>query len=227
MSPLDPATSAHPVTQAQIAYNALRRAITSGELPGGAHIVQSEWADRIDVSITPVREAIRRLEQDGLARSEAHKGTTVTTLNLAAAEEIYALRQVIEPMQLRRTQGRLAGTVEQARQLCDQMAAQTDPVEFCDYDQKFHRLFLGLDDSWTSRVTGHLLMAASPYITIALNTKLELMAVANEQHFQLLAAVEKGDLAELISVNARHLTETMAVLEGVTFPISLNNSAQQ
>lgn len=227
MSPFDSPRTAYPVTQAQIAYNELRRAITSGELPGGAHIVQSEWADRIDVSITPIREAIRRLEQDGLARSEAHKGTTVTKLSFEGASEIYALRQVVDPLQLKKSQGHIAGTIDQARELCVDMNVRTDPVEFCDLDLRFHCIIMGLDDSWTSRMARYLLVAASPYVTILLAAKPSLMAKSNEDHFRMIEAVEANDTEKMVRLHTQHLTEMMTALGDVSFPISANKSAPQ
>lgn len=227
MSPLEGLRISRRTTQAQVAYNELRRAITSGELPGGTHIVQSEWADRLDVSITPIREAIRRLEQDGLAHSEAHKGTTVTQLSFEAAEEIYTLRRTLEPVQYRLAAGRLSGTVDEARELCVEMNDVRDPVEFCDLDLRFHFIIMGLNDSWTSRVARLLGIAAGPYITISLHADPQLMAVANEEHFQLLDALEEGDIDRVISLNARHLEHAVDVLKTVRFPISSNKSAQQ
>lgn len=225
MSPLNGGNAYRRTTQAQLAYNELRRAITSGVLPGGAHIVQSEWADRLDVSITPIREAIRRLEQDGLARSEAHKGTTVTELSFAGAEEIYTLRRAVEPIQFRWANGRTSGTIEQARELCLAMNDVRDPVAFCDLDLRFHCIIMGIDDSWTSRVTKFLGVAASPYITVCLNANPSLMAVVNEEHFQLLGAIESKDIDRAIALNSRHLEHTIQVLKTIRFPIEPDTSA--
>lgn len=207
-----------PITQAQYAYNELRRAIASGVLAGGTHIVQSEWAEKLDVSITPIREAIRRLEQDGLAQSVAHKGTMVIGLSMARAEEICQLRRVLDPMQLQRANCRLAGTETQARELCLEMNDLEDPVQFSDLDIEFHRIIMGLDDSWTARFVHNLTLAASPYVSVTLHTYPEKMAVANEQHFQMLDAAVAGDLQQLIHFNAEHNKANWELLRTITLP---------
>lgn len=227
MNPVHYDGSSRRTTQAQVAYNELRRAITSGDLPGGAHIVQSEWADRLDVSITPIREAIRRLEQDGLAHSEAHKGTTVTQLTFEGSQEIYTLRHAVEPIQYRKANGRIAGTFEEARELCTEMNEVKDPVEFCDLDLRFHCILMGIDKSWTSRVTRFLCAAASPYITVCLHSDPKLMPQANEQHFQMIDAMESGDVETAIAINSQHLNQTLNVLRSVRFPICSDRSEQQ
>lgn len=203
------------LTQAQIAYNELRRAITSGMLPGGAHIIQSEWADRLDVSITPIREAIRRLEQDGLAESEAHKGTTVTSLSLDDAEEIFRLRVVINELQLRKNNCLAEDDLRKARELCTEMDDTRDGIEFADLYQAFHCMVLGPDSSRMSRISQNLVLAAGPYVTVLFLAKPELMKTANEQNYEILEAAEHQAVEEMVALNAKHLQCCLSALRSV------------
>ena len=68
----------------------------SGQLTAGAAVPQDEIARRLGVSITPVREALRRLESEGLISYRTHRGATVSELSSAAARELYLLRGAIE-----------------------------------------------------------------------------------------------------------------------------------
>jgi DNA-binding GntR family transcriptional regulator len=75
-------------TLADRAYRAVHDAITSGELRPGAKITERGLADRLSVSPTPVREAIRRLEQDRLIERTGPRTVVVATIGDAAVEDL-------------------------------------------------------------------------------------------------------------------------------------------
>ncbi len=79
------------------AYLALRRAILCGDLAPGDHLVEREIASRLGLSRSPVREAFRRLEQEGLVRV-TRQGVLVQSLDLAAVQELFEIRQQLESL---------------------------------------------------------------------------------------------------------------------------------
>ncbi|HEX7932363.1 MAG TPA: phosphonate utilization associated transcriptional regulator [Paraburkholderia sp.] len=74
----------------------IERHIVDGQLEPGDKLNEADWAARLHVSRGPVREAFRALEQAGLVRTEKNRGVFVRTVSLAEAEEIYAVRAVLE-----------------------------------------------------------------------------------------------------------------------------------
>jgi phosphonate utilization transcriptional regulator len=74
----------------------IERHIVEGTLAPGDKLNEADWAARLQVSRGPVREAFRALEQAGLVRTEKNRGVFVRTVTLAEADEIYALRAVLE-----------------------------------------------------------------------------------------------------------------------------------
>lgn len=74
----------------------IRNAIVSGNLQPGQPLVQSEIANQMGVSKGPVREALSRLEQEGLAYSITNKGTFVANPTAEDVEELFSLRCVLE-----------------------------------------------------------------------------------------------------------------------------------
>ncbi|MDA0564134.1 GntR family transcriptional regulator [Streptomonospora sp. S1-112] len=96
-----------PGSKADYVHEVLRHEILNGELPPGAAIGQEEIAARLGVSITPVREALRRLESDGLISYRAHHGATVSELGSGAAEELYLLRAAVEGLTARLAAARI------------------------------------------------------------------------------------------------------------------------
>jgi DNA-binding GntR family transcriptional regulator len=84
------------------AYRQLRDAILAGQIPMGARINELELATAWRVSRTPIRDAIRRLEAEGLVQAVPGRGVMVPRLGLADVDELYELREVLEGRAARR-----------------------------------------------------------------------------------------------------------------------------
>lgn len=78
-------------------YDQLKLAILHGSLEPGERLVQDDLAARFRVSRSPVREAIARLSQEGYVHLEPHRGATVATLTVDEMDEIYEIREILEP----------------------------------------------------------------------------------------------------------------------------------
>jgi DNA-binding GntR family transcriptional regulator len=78
------------------AYDLLLSAIEAGELPPGSRLREVELANRFGISRTPVREALKKLEAQGLVMHEPHHGAIVAQLDYSAITELYAMREVLE-----------------------------------------------------------------------------------------------------------------------------------
>ncbi|GBQ33303.1 GntR family transcriptional regulator [Gluconacetobacter azotocaptans] len=95
-----PAIADRPLTIRTISdqlYYLIRDRILSGTLPDGDPIRQDTIATELGVSKIPLREALARLEQDGLVLSHPNRGFSVSTLSSAEAEEVFILRLQLEP----------------------------------------------------------------------------------------------------------------------------------
>ncbi len=84
------------IPQGQGAYRRLLDDIRSGLLTPGARLRETEIADRLGISRTPVREAIRQLEADGLVVHLPRQGATIRSLDHAEVVELYEMRAVLE-----------------------------------------------------------------------------------------------------------------------------------
>lgn len=83
-----------------IAYETLKHAIITGQIPAGTRIVETEYADRMHISRTPLREALRKLERDGLVEYVLRRGVVVRAFTIADVEEIYTIRNALEMLTL-------------------------------------------------------------------------------------------------------------------------------
>lgn len=93
-------------TIADAAYVALRNAIVFGELPAGHRLLERELALRLAVSRTPIREALRRLSEEGLVSGVPNRGFVVRTVGLQEAEHVYTVRQPLEVLAAQLAAGR-------------------------------------------------------------------------------------------------------------------------
>ncbi len=122
---------------------ALRDAIASGQLPPGERILQEDLADRLQVSATPIREAISELVSDGLLVHEAHKGVCVVELTPAEVREVYMIRGLLESAAAElATPGRDQNAMDELEALHDQMAdlveAEGRWLDIVQLNQAFH-----------------------------------------------------------------------------------------
>lgn len=136
-----------PLSKADYVYSTLREEILGSRLPGGSVVRQDEIARRLGVSITPVREALRRLENDRLISYEAHRGATVVELGSGAVRELYRLRAVVEGLAARLaaeriTDDELAGL----RDLHEQMVADHAAGRLAELGAASERLHLAIAD---------------------------------------------------------------------------------
>jgi DNA-binding GntR family transcriptional regulator len=102
-----------------VAADLIREAILDGELPAGTRLKEDELATRLDVSRTPVREALRRLEVEGLVVHEPKRGAAVRAYSAGELDDMYRLRSMLEGYAARRAAERMTpDVVEQLRGSC-------------------------------------------------------------------------------------------------------------
>lgn len=101
-------------------YAVLHQAIISGELPAGSRLRVRDLAAEVGTSVMPVREAIRRLEEAGLAERTPHKGAVVKGLTLQELVHVYGVRRLLEGEAARLGAERMTG------EDCDSMQAEYD-----------------------------------------------------------------------------------------------------
>jgi len=101
---LNGTTGATP-SRTEAVLDAIKRAILAGELHPGQSLVETELAQLLGVSKTPVREALKTLAGAGLVTMSAYRGATVRAIDPASAAAIYDLRLLLEPEAVRRAVG--------------------------------------------------------------------------------------------------------------------------
>lgn len=114
-----------------VVYDSLRQAILDGSIPPGERLVESELAETLNVSRMPVREAIRKLEAEGLVEHQPRKGAVVKAFSEEDILEIYTLREAMEA--LAAVQAVRRATEEEIRRL---EKAMDEIDRLCDLGEK-------------------------------------------------------------------------------------------
>ncbi len=123
-------------------YAAVKRRIVLNELRPGMILTELGLASDLDCSQGPVREALMRLQEEGLVLRNGHRGTVVTPLNPEEAEEILALRRRIEvraaPKAAQRVDARALQRLAQFNARMAEAAAAGDEYALIEFDTAFH-----------------------------------------------------------------------------------------
>jgi DNA-binding GntR family transcriptional regulator len=130
------------LTKTAYVYEELRRRILAGELTQGQTIAQEQLAAELGVSTTPLREALRRLDAEGLVNLDAHRDARVTRLNAEEARSLFEIREKLDPLAAklaatRRTDADIA-TIESALKDLEPLSASTG-FESLLVHRAFHR----------------------------------------------------------------------------------------
>jgi DNA-binding GntR family transcriptional regulator len=216
------ASSLPPGTTAQHALDQLRREIVAGELVPGQRVVQEDVAERLGVSIAPVREALRVLEQEGQVTYAPRRGYLVTELRIEDLEEIYALRQLLEERAVRVALPVLDEDALQRVALAARdcvVAAETgDVAAELEANRRFH---FGLLESpgrpHIMRIIRLLWDSTEAYRALYYNSPEE-RHEAVAAHERILEAVRLGSADALVAELDAHRSRALEVLRGILRP---------
>jgi len=181
-----------PPTKRDLIVEELRRLILSGELPRGERLRQDDLAARFRASITPVREALRALEAEGLAVSEPHRGVRVAGIDLERVTATYVVRRLTEGYAVARATTRLTlRDLRRLEELVEAVASSEDPVERRATNRELHFLLYrrcGLP-GMVEQIEA--LWATFPW-DVSLGSE-ERAAQSDAEHRVLLSALRSGD----------------------------------
>lgn len=185
----------------------LRRAILKGELSGGTRLVQAELAAMLDVSTTPVREALRDLATEGLVQFDPHRGAIVTELSSEDVHDIYAIRMVLEPMAMREAVPNVSDAlITRLRNLHESMMESPHSADWVDRNRVFHMaVYETAASPRLAAIIRNLQDASVMYIGASLKDKPSLREEANHDHADILAALEARDADAAVAALEEHL----------------------
>jgi DNA-binding GntR family transcriptional regulator len=195
------------VTAVDFVRDVLRSAIIRGELPGGSRLVQTDIAGQLNVSTTPVREAMRDLASEGLITLDSHKIGIVRGPDWDEMVEIVQIRRSLERVALEHAMANIRpAELAAARSLADQLADDDDLGSWVQNNTRFHSIFHSA--TRTKRLSGMLIAleeAGGVFVAQAQQLHPEIRRRAVADHYALLEAFAANNVETALEIQIGHL----------------------
>lgn len=185
----------------------LREMILTGSVQHGTQMRQRDLAAQLGVSPTPVREALRRLEAEGLLQSDPHRGSTV--IASWSGEDNMRIRAVLEALAAERAAERIdAATLAELEAINREFSevGTSDPMRREALNARFHSTVIDAAESPTLVSLVSLLLRASPRPVRAPQSGDSSAA----QHSELIAELRKGDPSRAADLAKQHVLGDLA-----------------
>lgn len=202
------------VSARDVAYEQLRDWITLGPLEPGEVILDTEIADLLGMSRTPVREAILRLAQDGLVETFPGRQTRVAPLRFDRAPHVFSIGGALDALAAEQATPRL--TAGDFRRLDEALALMTQPEAPRDLqalDERFHGIYYEAADNPPLREMLRGVTLELRRFDRAGFRDPAIMTAANEEHRAILAAFRDRDPAAAANVARENWSRTWLRLE--------------
>ena len=201
------ATTSRRITAVDLVRDALRAAILRGDLPGGSRLVQTEIAAQLNVSTTPVREAMRDLSSEGLITLDSHRIGTVRKPDWDEMVEIVEIRKSLEAFAVSRAMANITkAELDQARALADVLSQEEDIGSWVEKNCQFHSIF---HHATRTKRLGSMLQALEEaggvFVAQAQRLDPELRRRAIDDHFALLDAYKAKDMDRAVEIQHGHM----------------------
>jgi DNA-binding GntR family transcriptional regulator len=197
-------------TLADQVYEIVRSQILSMELPPGTRLKDSELAETLGISNTPVREALRRLEEAELVETEPRRGAFVKRLSLREVEGLYEVRTALEVLAVRlaamRADEVLLGKIEEAARLHVSAVQRGAVDEFLEYDRRFHGL---IAEGAGNPILAHMLISLADRIHIVRRMDLGRRQdeTSGQEHHEVAKALLERDGEGAARLMEHHIRE--------------------
>jgi DNA-binding GntR family transcriptional regulator len=207
------------LTKNAYAYEQVRLRIMTGDLTPGQPLAQSKLAAELGVSLTPMREALRRLDAEGLVTIDAHKNACVSALTDTEARNLFTVRERLDPMAAalaaeHRTQADIKAIKVAAAAL--KPLNKDANLEALGAHREFHRaIYRASHNDLLVNILESLWDKADRYRQIALPERCDSATEAKRvaaEHRQIMKAVIDGDPAAAQSVMTTHVRESLGRL---------------
>ena len=197
----------------EIAYEVLKKAIITGEIPAGERIVETDYADRLHISRTPLREALRKLERDGLVEYVMRRGVVVRAFTIDDVREIYTIRNSLEMLTLpaiieKATREDIDSLRERLSEM-DRLQAKDDIEGLSPLARAFHWELTSICGQ--KRIL-RVIEGQDEYIRrfSAMSIRQEnRRSQAHEEHHRLVDYVEAKDLERFTELTRKHIERSM------------------
>ncbi|MCR5144703.1 MAG: GntR family transcriptional regulator [Lachnospiraceae bacterium] len=202
-----------------VVYNTLRNAILRGELLPGERLMEMHLANKLGVSRTPIREAIKLLEDEGLAVTVPRKGAQVAKMTEKDLQDVLEIRNALDElavsMACARKKPEQLQTLKEALESFEFATKSKDPRKIAEEDEKFHNVIYEMaDNPKLTRVVVDLReqMYRYRYEYVKDNETYEKLI---QEHKEMIAGLENNDVEHLKEIMHTHLSNQVEAVREV------------
>lgn len=197
-------------------YEKLKSLIINGKISVGEKIIEVEYAKKFNVSRTPVREALRSLENEGLVSYAEKGGVIVKDISDEEIEEVYKIRVVLENLILKEIiekdnieLKRLEKILEKTNKLIIEDKADESIIDlFSAFNAELYRLS---ELKYLSKLITGINQYTKRFRRFTVKEKSRIVS-AHQEHLELVKAIKNRNLAAAYKVNEKHLLVSMEVV---------------
>ncbi len=191
-----------------IAYNKLKQAILENRLGPGTQVLEQEAATQLEMSRTPVREAMLMLQKDGLVVMRSRQGMRVLPITVGDITEIYEVLEVIEGLAIRKLtempiNAPQAHTLGESITLMEEALERSDPSVWASADTKFHEDIIKFSGNVHMGTVFQPLWDRSQRARNLLLKTHGAPANSAQDHWELLKLIKAGKAAEATEFHKR------------------------
>lgn len=193
-------------TRQQKAYEYLYNAIVTNKLPPGVAIAEQEISNVLGISRTPVREALKQLEAEGLVRHIPLRGTFVEEITTQDLEEIFALRETLEVLALKTAINDITDEeLYEIEILLRSLEYDSSNEKFYDSDRRLHDLIVKHGGNRRLAQILNNLNSQMERLRHIAAMKPHRLQQSKQEHLEIVAALKMRDLEEAERLLRQHI----------------------
>ena len=202
-----------------VVFNTLRKAILRGELKPGERLMEIQLANKLGVSRTPIREAIRKLELEGLVQMIPRKGAEVAQITEKNMQDVLEVRKALEELSVQLACERI--TPEQVEEM--KMAAEDfrkvlksgDVTKIAEADVKFHDIIFAATNNQRLITLLNNLREQMYRFRVEYLKQKECYPQLLEEHDKLIALISGGEVEEACELMGCHIDNQASTVSDV------------
>ena len=203
-----------------VVFNTLRQAILRGELKPGERLMEVQLANKLGVSRTPIREAIRKLELEGLVLMIPRKGAEVADITEKSLMDVLEVRKALEELAVQLCCDKITGKeIEELHRAADDfrriLKTSDDVTEIAEADVRFHDiLYLATGNQKLIQILNNLREQMYRYRVECIKRK-ESHPILIAEHEEIIRRIENKEKKEAADIVCRHIDNQAEVVTGV------------
>ena len=203
-----------------VVFNTLRQAILRGELKPGERLMEVQLANKLGVSRTPIREAIRKLELEGLVLMIPRKGAEVADITEKSLMDVLEVRKALEELAVQLCCDKITGKeIEELHRAADDfrriLKTSDDVTEIAEADVRFHDIiYLATGNQKLIQILNNLREQMYRYRVECIKRK-ESHPILIAEHEEIIRRIENKEKKEAADLVCRLLLEKKKEVTGV------------